>query len=100
MTTRQTGPVGDWEWMRLGSCVTEGASGDVFFPPDRGEEPRPARDVDRWSPSRAIAICHRCPVRLTCLDYALTNRIDDGVWGGHTPKERRVILKQRLRNTR
>ena len=32
--------------------------------------------------SIAQAVCAACPVRQTCLDYALLHRIDHGVWGG------------------
>ena len=31
----------------------------------------------------------------TCLEYALVNRIDHGVWGGTSERERRRILKRR-----
>jgi len=30
-----------------------------------------------------------------CLEYALENRIDHGVWGGCSERERRRILKRR-----
>ena len=32
-----------------------------------------------------------CPVRQPCLDYAVTNRIVHGVWGGLTERERRAL---------
>jgi len=31
----------------------------------------------------------------TCLEYALVERIDHGVWGGCSERERRRILKRR-----
>jgi WhiB family redox-sensing transcriptional regulator len=31
----------------------------------------------------------------TCLDFALDERIDHGVWGGCSERERRRILKRR-----
>jgi WhiB family transcriptional regulator, redox-sensing transcriptional regulator len=40
--------------------------------------------------------CSSCPVRAECLRYALELRIDHGVWGGCSERERRRIL-QRLR---
>ena len=43
----------------------------------------------------AKAICAQCPVRQACLEYALTNRERDGVWGGATERERRRIIRQR-----
>lgn len=37
-----------------------------------------------------------CPVRNECLDYALTAEHGlYGMWGGTTPKERRVIRRRR-----
>jgi WhiB family redox-sensing transcriptional regulator len=36
-----------------------------------------------------------CPVKVPCLEYALENRIDHGVWGGTSERERRRILRAR-----
>ncbi|MGH9290867.1 MAG: WhiB family transcriptional regulator, partial [Acidimicrobiales bacterium] len=36
-----------------------------------------------------------CPVKEQCLEHALANRIDHGVWGGCSERERRRILKRR-----
>ncbi len=36
-----------------------------------------------------------CPVREACLEYALTTREKDGVWGGYTARERRRIIRRR-----
>ncbi len=44
---------------------------------------------------RARKICRDCPVVATCLEYALGARIDHGVWGGCSERERRRILKRR-----
>jgi len=43
----------------------------------------------------ARGICADCPVREACLEYALHPRIDHGVWGGCSERERRRILKRR-----
>jgi WhiB family redox-sensing transcriptional regulator len=34
-------------------------------------------------------------VKAACLEYALVHRIDHGVWGGTSERERRRILKRR-----
>ncbi|MGP3917711.1 WhiB family transcriptional regulator [Nonomuraea sp. 10N515B] len=62
-------------WMSWGLCAE--VDPEVFFP-ERGESPR-----------RAKVICAGCPVRQECLDYALAEEIQFGVWGGLTLLERR-----------
>ncbi len=44
---------------------------------------------------RARAVCMGCQVRSQCLAEALDNRIEWGVWGGMTERERRQLLRQR-----
>lgn len=44
---------------------------------------------------RVRVVCQECPVRATCLAEALDNRIEWGVWGGLTERERRALLRQR-----
>ena len=44
---------------------------------------------------RARLLCSGCPVRYECLAEALDNRIEWGVWGGMTERERRLLLRQR-----
>ena len=71
----------DTEWMAAGKCREVHPS--TFFPSDGvGVE-------------FARRICAECPVKAMCLEYALTNRIDHGVWGGASERERRRILRQR-----
>jgi WhiB family transcriptional regulator, redox-sensing transcriptional regulator len=42
----------------------------------------------------AVRLCQACPVREECLDYALTNDIDFGVWGGLTERQRRSLQRR------
>jgi WhiB family transcriptional regulator, redox-sensing transcriptional regulator len=42
----------------------------------------------------AKRICRSCPVRFECLADALDNRIEFGVWGGMTERERRALLRR------
>lgn len=68
-------------WMSDGNCRLHPPA--TFFPSDgAGVE-------------RARKICRGCPVADQCLDYALTERIEHGVWGGRSERDRRRILKQR-----
>jgi WhiB family transcriptional regulator, redox-sensing transcriptional regulator len=43
----------------------------------------------------ARRICADCPVKEPCLEYALHNRIEHGVWGGASERERRRIARRR-----
>jgi WhiB family transcriptional regulator, redox-sensing transcriptional regulator len=45
--------------------------------------------------NRAKAICSGCVVRTDCLADALDNRVEFGVWGGMTERERRALLRRR-----
>lgn len=72
------GPIQE-DWIEHGSCV--GAPAEVFFPP-RGSNGVAARKI-----------CAGCPVRQECLDYAIENREQWGIWGG-------MDLDQRLAEAR
>src|SRR5919199_6834204 len=60
----------------------------------RGENPD-ALFVQGAAQNRAKAVCLGCPVRTECLADALDNRIEFGVWGGMTERERRALLRRR-----
>ena len=75
----------DTEWMTAGKCQDMPHS--VFFPND-GVGVEIAR-----------RICADCPVKAPCLEYALLNRIDHGVWGGSSERERRRIARRRRLET-
>src|SRR5690606_19101133 len=69
------------DWMTRGRCRE--VSPGTFFPSDGvGVE-------------LARRICADCPVKEPCLEYALAERIDHGVWGGTSERERRRILRRR-----
>ena len=71
---------GDVNWTAKGACVT-GAPDDLFV---QGAAQRSAR-----------AVCQGCDVRLKCLADALDHRVEFGVWGGMTERERRALLRRR-----
>jgi len=43
----------------------------------------------------ARSVCRGCPVLRQCLAHALDERIEFGVWGGMTERERRAMLRAR-----
>ncbi|MFJ4839619.1 WhiB family transcriptional regulator [Streptomyces sp. NPDC088746] len=45
----------------------------------------------------AKAVCGNCPVRGQCLEWALENGQDSGVWGGMDENERRALKRRRAR---
>ncbi|MGV9267471.1 WhiB family transcriptional regulator [Kitasatospora sp. NPDC003701] len=51
--------------------------------------------VDHPAQNRAKITCTGCPVRTECLAHALDHRIEFGVWGGMTERERRALLRRR-----
>jgi len=53
------------------------------------------RDGDKLSYRIARSFCNRCPVRVQCLDYAITNKEPGGMWGGKSPSERAKLRKSR-----
>ncbi|HTZ24803.1 MAG TPA: WhiB family transcriptional regulator [Streptosporangiaceae bacterium] len=82
------------EWWSLAAC--QSADPDLFFPIS-GTGPALGQVA------RAKAVCTACAVRLDCLGYALTSGPLQGVWGGLTEEERRLLrqreAKARLRSS-
>ncbi len=68
------------EWAEQGEC--KGMDPDLFFPV-RGETGNEAKEV-----------CRGCAVRKECLEWALEIEVKEGVWGGTTEKERRVMRRE------
>lgn len=81
LQTAPPDPDSETAWMADGNCRLHPPA--TFFPSD-------GVGVDK-----ARKICRGCPVLTQCLEYALDARIDHGVWGGCSERERRRILKRR-----
>ncbi len=43
---------------------------------------------------KATVICRHCPVMQECAAEALDNKVEFGIWGGMTERQRRALLKQ------
>ncbi|MFY1679526.1 MULTISPECIES: WhiB family transcriptional regulator [unclassified Streptomyces] len=76
-----TQPVPAWQDAAL--CAQTGA--DFFFP-EPGSSVREAK-----------RICGLCPIRSTCLEYALERDERFGVWGGLSETERLAIRRESAR---
>lgn len=48
----------------------------------------------------AKAVCAECPVKKQCLDFAMRNREEWGIWGGLNPAERRALRRRIQRRAR
>jgi WhiB family redox-sensing transcriptional regulator len=68
------------EWATQGAC--RASDPDALF-------------VQGAAQNRAKMVCLGCPVRTECLADALDHRIEFGVWGGMTERERRALLRKR-----
>jgi WhiB family redox-sensing transcriptional regulator len=71
----------DTAWMADGKCRE--LPPETFFP------------TDGVGVEIARRVCANCPVKEPCLEYALLHRIEHGVWGGHSERSRRRILRAR-----
>ena len=71
----------EYAWMLHARC--RGAKPTTFFP------------SDGLGVEYAQRLCAECEVRVECLEYALMHRIEHGVWGGASERERRRILRRR-----
>ena len=78
ITTKLLQPV---EWQASARCSE--VDPEIFFP-ERGGSSKAAR-----------AVCNKCDVRMQCLEYALNNKEQFGIWGGTSERERRKLRKER-----
>ncbi|MFI9829040.1 MAG: WhiB family transcriptional regulator [Streptomyces sp.] len=75
-------------WRNHAACRHEDP--DLFFP------------IGNTGPAlvqteQAKAVCHRCPVREQCLEWAMESGQAIGVWGGTSEAERRSLQRRRAR---
>ncbi|MEY4656908.1 MAG: hypothetical protein RL073_1135 [Actinomycetota bacterium] len=73
--------IADVTWRSSGAC--QGLDAEIFYPENEDHA------------DFALSVCEQCAVRIACLNYALDNREQQGVWGGATARDRRKMLRQR-----
>ncbi|MFO0920119.1 MAG: WhiB family transcriptional regulator [Candidatus Saccharimonadales bacterium] len=70
---------GETSWMEQAACSD--SSPETFFP------------TGGAGVKIAKTICTECVVREDCLNYAIDNNVDHGIWGGTSERERRRIIR-------
>ncbi len=68
------------DWMTGAPCA---GRTDLFYP------------QQYQNATAAKAICAECPHRVRCLEFALDNAEEHGIWGGTTRTERQHINRNR-----
>jgi hypothetical protein len=79
------------EWFQLNDAIDDLAgqipcrqAPDLFFP--EGGTGTAAMDA-----KMAKKACESCPVLNMCATYAIRHREEDGIWGGMSPNDRKMI---------
>jgi WhiB family transcriptional regulator, redox-sensing transcriptional regulator len=76
-------------WREAAACLD--AEDEVnFFP----------KKEDLGAIVKAKAICATCPVADICLTWAIETNQSEGIWGGHTAKERRKLRRRWMEETK
>lgn len=76
-------------WREAAACLD--TEDEVNFFPDK---------EDLVGIVKAKAVCATCPVSDICLTWAIETNQTEGIWGGHTPKERRKLRTRWLEETK
>ena len=79
------------DWRSRAACLT--VDPEIFFP------------IGNTGPAiiqatKAKAVCRDCCVVDVCLQWALDNNQDSGVWGGMSEEERRSLKRRAARARR
>ncbi len=76
-------------WREAAACLE--VENQVSFFPDR---------EDLAGIAKAKAVCATCPVASDCLTWAIETNQSEGIWGGHTSRERRVVRRRWMEEIR
>ena len=79
------------DWRSKAACLT--VDPELFFP------------IGNTGPAvtqaaQAKAVCRECTVKGICLQWAIENTQDSGVWGGMSEEERRALKRRAARARR
>ena len=81
----------DMQWLNQSRCLNEDP--ELFFPVGNTG---PA--VDQIE--QAKSVCRQCTVTAECLEYAIKENQDTGVWGGLSEDERKSLKRKYARARR
>lgn len=80
----------DEQWKVDAAC--QGMDPEIFFPGNG----RPGMTPEASSQARsARQVCLSCPVQAQCLEWALTNHVAFGIWGGLGERSRKIARRER-----
>ena len=77
-------------WRDRAACLREDP--ELFFPVGNS-------GLTHEQIAEAKAVCGQCPVTRQCLDWAVRMEQTEGVWGGTTETERRLLRRSRADQT-
>ena len=81
----------DMQWLNQARCLNEDP--ELFFPV--GNTGPALEQIEA-----AKGICRQCDVVSQCLEYAIRENQDTGVWGGMSEDERRALKRRYARARR
>jgi WhiB family redox-sensing transcriptional regulator len=81
----------DMQWLNEARCLTEDP--ELFFPV--GNTGPAAEQIEQ-----AKSVCRECTVSSSCLEYAIKENQDSGVWGGLSEDERKSLKRKYARARR
>jgi len=76
----------DFDWVNDAAC--RGRSDIDFFPEVGYNGKAPI----------AVAVCNTCKVKKDCVEFAIENRIEHGIWGGLSPQQRKRYRRTQILN--
>lgn len=85
-------PLQTTPWVFMAAC--RDADPALFFPPK--EKTQTGRAVPE-AYIKGREYCNHCSCKKACLEFALEQHIEYGLWGGLTWPERRRIIKARTK---
>ncbi len=65
---------------------------DVFFPEEFLNLDPKAKPIYSYE-KEAKLLCSECPYKMRCLEYALKNQFEQGIWGGTTEYDRKKLRR-------